>query len=889
MNRRWVAVILSSAAAGLLLLWLTRVWLVTEAARGYFRQHGVESGVEIRSLGLAGVSGRFALGPQDAPDVSAERVELRFDPLRWLPRVIEVRLVNPVIRARLDEGGRITLPSLQVWIDSLARQKGHSQFISDDMAVSLTGLRALLSTPGGAAELDGDIRLVQNHPIFAALHLRPGAFSWHGSSALVKSACLDFDRDTARLHFAGNIRSGRITLDDIIGDADTKGLKWNSGSVSAASSHLVAVARRVNGAAMPALDVTAGNIFFSGRQARADIRVTGNAAFGGLKIPGDRALAEAVIANLAQVKLRFAGHVALKGNNTSFALLEPLVVTGARGGILSVPLLKLEGSPVNAKGAAQASLAGGGLPALTLALQNLAWVGDSLTTDAALKARFNYDMLRGAEIAASGTLSWREGQYAFTPSVCALAHLAAFHPGASDIANSVEAEICPTTGKPMIYGTGTSWTFKGTARRAAAGLPLANAKADSVSAGLDFDGQGGDFRGKAVVTAARLSDNAASPRFKPVLASGFAALDTGMWHGKFVMTDIQKKALAEITFTHAMVSGAGAAHLSAAGVTFEPGKLQPEDVSPLLTNLRRAEGVVDFDGDIAWTRGTITSRGTLAIDSLDFMTPLGKAHALKTTIAFTSLLPPITAQDQGLTISRIDWTLPLTAVDVRFAFSPAALRIEAAATDIALGHVALEGFTINPADPSHITGAAQLSSIALSSLIGASNLGAKVKLEGKVSGRVPFALTSEGFRITNGHIAADGPGRLSVNRSLWMQGEAALSSNAVQGFAYQALENLAFDSMTADLNSIVGGRLQIVFHIKGHSDPPVHQTADVAIADILDGTAMYKPILLPSATPIDLTLDTSLNFDELLKSYAEAWSKSLSPMGTSTSAPGVKP
>ena len=65
--------------------------------------------------------------------------------------------------------------------------------------------------------------------------------------------------------------------------------------------------------------------------------------------------------------------------------------------------------------------------------------------------------------------------------------------------------------------------------------------------------------------------------------------------------------------------------------------------------------------------------------------------------------------------------------------------------------------------------------------------------------------------------------------------------------------------------------------------------AEVAIADVINGTALYKPIPLPSGTPIDLTLDTSLNFDELLKSYAEAWSKSLSPEGHPDNPPGAKP
>ena len=105
--------------------------------------------VKIGALGLSGVSGSFALGPAEAPDFSAERIELRFDPLRWVPFVTEVRLIHPVVRARVTADGKVTLGSLQAWLDSLRQAQGKSSFVSDDLVVSLTGLRALLATPAG--------------------------------------------------------------------------------------------------------------------------------------------------------------------------------------------------------------------------------------------------------------------------------------------------------------------------------------------------------------------------------------------------------------------------------------------------------------------------------------------------------------------------------------------------------------------------------------------------------------------------------------------------------------------------------------------------------------------------------------------------------------------
>ena len=91
--------------------------------------------------------------------------------------------------------------------------------------------------------------------------------------------------------------------------------------------------------------------------------------------------------------------------------------------------------------------------------------------------------------------------------------------------------------------------------------------------------------------------------------------------------------------------------------------------------------------------------------------------------------------------------------------------------------------------------------------------------------------------------------------------------NAIQDFAYQAMENLAFDTLEAGVNSTDKGRLSVLFHVKGRHDPKVAEKARVGILDLLRGRAFDKHIALPAKTPVDLTLDTSLNFDELLAAF----------------------
>jgi hypothetical protein len=157
----------------------------------------------------------------------------------------------------------------------------------------------------------------------------------------------------------------------------------------------------------------------------------------------------------------------------------------------------------------------------------------------------------------------------------------------------------------------------------------------------------------------------------------------------------------------------------------------------------------------------------------------------------------------------------------------------------------------------------------LGTLLASSNLGSKIHVQARLSGTIPFSLTKEGIHITNGFVAATKPGRISIDRSLWASG-GSLSSNAMQDFAYQAMENLAFDRLQGKINSLPGGRLGLLLHIEGRNDPPNQAAARVGLFALLRGEAFKQAVPLPKGTPIDLTLDTSLNFDELLRAYQAA-------------------
>jgi hypothetical protein len=442
------------------------------------------------------------------------------------------------------------------------------------------------------------------------------------------------------------------------------------------------------------------------------------------------------------------------------------------------------------------------------------------------------------------------------------------------MAENISASLCPLPDMPLFKGGPDGWRFDALARGMAADLPLAGVHLDQGAAHLAFRGRAGSGpQGKVQITAARIQDKTIPVRFHPVTGAGTLTLRNGMWRGTLGIKGKGGAALGDVAITHDMATARGTAVITAPHLTFAPDALQPSDLSPLLAAFRQTKGLAAFQGHVNWDHQGMTSGGQLVLDGLDFLTPLGEAHTVKSNIAFTSLLPPQTKPGQALSISRIDWTLPFTRVDLTFGFGPKAITVNALKAGFAEGQARLGTITIALGGPRHIEGTLNLDSIALSSLIAASNLGSKLSLKGKVSGRIPFVAGADGLRIHDGHVAADGSGVLSINPTLWTQNAAA--ANAVQDFAYQALEHLSFDQLSAALNSVDEGRLQVTFHIKGHFDPPQPQTASVPLMALLDGTALKNPIPLPSGTPIDLTLDTSLNFDELLKSYAQAWSNTL--------------
>jgi len=592
-----------------------------------------------------------------------------------------------------------------------------------------------------------------------------------------------------------------------------------------------------------------------------------------------------------------AGQVSLRirGQEVVVALGAPATMTTDTGG---TAILAAHGGPLYAagQGAFRLNVDGGGLPKAGLLVPRYRLNSNGLVATTALKASGGFGLVEAGSLDTAGELRVAGGSTSFFASRCAAVTAQRLELGENDI-EDIDAKVCPTSA-PMLTVAEGGWRLRGRAQAMSARAPFLEARISEAAGDLDFRGAGETLTGRAVITAARIDDTAAETRFQPVRATGEASAADGGWTGEFVVTDLAHRRLGQAQLRHA-ANGHGGLDFDTGVLAFEEGGLQPASLSPMAAMVASpATGRARFQGQIAWTPETLSSHGTLSVERMDFVSPLGPLTGLAGQVAFNSLIPLTAAPGQSLKAESVATLVPLTDVEARFALQGEALTVEGAKLAVGGGTLVFEPFNLPFKPGASWTGVVNFEGVQVSDLIEASPFGDRVDLDARLSGRVPYEVTPEGVRVSNGKLAAVQPGRVSIRREALIpvaqEGGAATVEapgappgaaegmadalnaatapgqvNAFSEFAYQAMEHLAFDSLDAEVNSLPNGRLGVLLHVKGQHAPPKKQEIRLSIIDLITRRFLNKALPLPSGTKVDLTLDTSLNLDQLLKDFAD--------------------
>ena len=554
------------------------------------------------------------------------------------------------------------------------------------------------------------------------------------------------------------------------------------------------------------------------------------------------------------------------------SLEKPASLAGANGVRLTLEpqarteLLRGDMDSGEYRGAFKLALEGGGGPSVSIAVPAYSSGGGprSVSAQWTAAARLSAAPLRRLAFTAKGTLRSAGGNYTLFIQDCAQVSLAGLTLGKTNLVD-VKTQLCDARA-PWLVVDERRWEVHSMWRALSAHLPSANISISDGTGRLDLSGDTtGLSNSELKLTALQLLDaNTTTTRFAPLSAQGnFTMKDLALTGALDVGLVRDAHPLGRVTLQHSLSTGSGRAHVEVSGLEFVTGGLQPAMLSPLLQSLARAHGHTAFDGAFAWTDGRLSSHGLLRLENWGFSSAAGDVTQVNANLELTSLLPLRSAPHQLVSVGKIDAVLPLTEVSGHFELLPTALSVEDTRMNFADGTIMLGPARV-PFDPKAQTSATvRLQDVDLNKVVAATSLADRLKLDVRVSGTIPLSKNATGLEVTHGFFSSTGPGRIEISRRIW-SADAEKESNAIRDFAYQALEHLAVDGLDGTINSLPEGRLGVVLHIRGRHDPAVSAPTRIGILAFLRGHAFDHPVPLPKGTPIDLTLDSSLNFEGLL-------------------------
>lgn len=594
-----------------------------------------------------------------------------------------------------------------------------------------------------------------------------------------------------------------------------------------------------------------------------------------------------------------APHIRLSSDNAGLELTLPQPITArpANGGELRVEAhhkpLFASGEGASGGGALSLTSArGGGLP--DARFEGIEWRLTRGGFAARLKGRAGLDFGPARDIAFStqGELASSGGRLTYTADDCIPLTVGKLDLGENSV-EAISGRVCPGD-EPLITAQGGAWRARGRLADVQATAPFLEMRFSQAEGSLAVDGAAKGLSMRAAISKAQVSDVADPARFLPLQAKGEAQLADEVWTAGFDLTRLGHE-VGRIDLRHDGRLQAGGAAIAAPNLTFTEHGLQPADLSPLVADYVKSpvEGSAGFEGRFDWTAEGATSSGVLTVPDLDFTSPAGKVQGLKGRVEFTSLTPLITAPDQTLTADRVQTVTPLTDFQLTFGLDEKALTIGGGRIQAAGGRISVEPLSLPLTPGEGWGGVIVVEGVQLNELLKSANLQDKAELDAVVSGRLPFTYDPKaGWRIVGGVLNGVRPGRLSIQPEVFDDlgagggaNSADLPPNTMQDLAYQAMQDLAISDLTAEVNSLDEGRLGVRFRINGRHDPPQREQLRLTFMELIRRDFMNKKLNLPSDTPIDLTLDTTWNANQIVSDLLEYARRGEAPVLTTDEQP----
>lgn len=286
-------------------------------------------------------------------------------------------------------------------------------------------------------------------------------------------------------------------------------------------------------------------------------------------------------------------------------------------------------------------------------------------------------------------------------------------------------------------------------------------------------------------------------------------------HGYAETTGAKGKLEVVVNGHHDTATNSGSASISAPPVAFRSKSVQPTDFAPALEGaLPDIAGAVGVSGSVRWQDFVLSPDLAVTLTDLSVATPGAQLSQINGEIHLMGLWPPATPPKQ--TIKGIVAAGGLQPRKFALDFRPlptSVLMIEAATVDFASGKISASPFSVDPKklEISSVLRVDQVDLAELFKLINIDGIGGT----GRLDGNIPLRLAGKRIRISNGTLAASGPGvlRLSSGKVPEAIGQAGESAKLV----LDALGDFHYETLVLELNQADSGTGTILIKLQGHN------------------------------------------------------------------------
>lgn len=280
---------------------------------------------------------------------------------------------------------------------------------------------------------------------------------------------------------------------------------------------------------------------------------------------------------------------------------------------------------------------------------------------------------------------------------------------------------------------------------------------------------------------------------------------------------------------------------------FEPGGLQPGDLSPRLAPAGPASGAVAAKAHVRWSSGAgVSGSAAITADGLSLDLAPARIEGITGRVDLARLLPPRTAGLQTLRLRELNPAVPFSDVVLRWALEPTAgtegsrLRIAHFESGFVGGRVSLDDAVLDPFRRAnrlefHFHGIDIARLFDLAGLQGVSGTGT-------LSGAIPVTLQGSAVAIPGGKLGA-AEGELHVeSRAV---AELLSSGGEPVQLLLDALRNFHYQTLRLTVDKELTGEALVRLHLEGRNP------------DVLEGR------------PFRINLNLTGNLDRLTRSLAE--------------------